>query len=141
MIRIKTFRHKEKLLTSHNIFMDIEIKNELVLNENCMFKTLHNISNSKLMRNILVKTSHCGFGIIHNCISVTDKVTHNMVKIFLKLHSRFHIPATSQGKKIKSFNQRSYTRWLYKRIYKMEMKFWAVLGSRGYRDKKNSQLP
>lgn len=80
MIRIETFRHQEKLLTSHNIFMDIEIKNELVLNENCMFKTLHNISNSKLMRNILVKTSHCGFGIIHNCISVTDKVTHNMVK-------------------------------------------------------------
>ena len=116
--------------------MDIEIKNEIVLNENCMFKTLHNISNSKLMRNILVKTSHCGFGIIHNCISVTDKVTHNMVKIFLKLHSSFHTPATSRGKKIKSFNQRSYTRWLYKRIYKTEMKFWAVLGSRGCREKK-----
>ena len=27
--------------------------------------------------------------------------------------------------------QKSYTRWLYKRIYKTEMKFWAVLGSRG----------
>ena len=24
---------------------------------------------------------------------------------------------------------RSYTRWLYKRIYKTEVKFWAVLGS------------
>ena len=33
-------------------------------------------------------------------------------------------------------NQRSYTRWLYKRIYKTEMKFWAVLGSRGCREKK-----
>ena len=32
--------------------------------------------------------------------------------------------------------QRSYTRWLYKRIYKTEMKFWAVLGSRGCREKK-----
>ena len=28
-------------------------------------------------------------------------------------------------------DQRSYTRWLYKRVYKTEMKFWAVLGSRG----------
>ena len=33
-------------------------------------------------------------------------------------------------------NQRSYTRWLYKVIYRMEMKFWAVLGSRGCREKK-----
>jgi hypothetical protein len=31
--------------------------------------------------------------------------------------------------------QRSYQRWLDKRIYKTEMKFWAVLGSRGYREK------
>ena len=28
-----------------------------------------------------------------------------------------------------------------KRIYKKEMKFWAVLGSRGCREKKTSQLP
>ena len=34
--------------------------------------------------------------------------------------------------------QRSYTRWLYKIIYRTEMKFWAVLGSRGCREKKNS---
>ena len=27
------------------------------------------------------------------------------------------------------FGQRSYTRWLHKRLYKKEMKFWAVLGS------------
>ena len=27
--------------------------------------------------------------------------------------------------------QRSYQRWLDKRIYKMEMKFWAVLGNQG----------
>ena len=33
-------------------------------------------------------------------------------------------------------NQRSYTRWLYKRIYKPEMKFWAVLGCWGCREKK-----
>ena len=32
--------------------------------------------------------------------------------------------------------QRSYTRWLYKIIYRTEMKFWAVLGSRGCREKK-----
>ena len=32
-------------------------------------------------------------------------------------------------------NQRSYTRWLYKIIYKTEMKFWAVLGSWGCREK------
>ena len=32
--------------------------------------------------------------------------------------------------------QRPYTRWLYKIIYKTEMKFWAVLGSRGCREKK-----
>jgi hypothetical protein len=32
-------------------------------------------------------------------------------------------------------NQRSYQRWLDKRIYKTEMKFWAVLGSRGCREK------
>ena len=32
--------------------------------------------------------------------------------------------------------QRSYQRWLDKRIYKTEMKFWAVLGSRGCREKK-----
>ena len=31
--------------------------------------------------------------------------------------------------------QRSYQRWLDKRIYKTEMKFWAVLGSRGFREK------
>ena len=41
------------------------------------------------MRNILVKSSHCGFGIIHNCISVTDKVTHNMVKKN-NSHQNFH---------------------------------------------------
>ena len=33
--------------------------------------------------------------------------------------------------------QRSYTRWLHKIIYKTEMKFWAVLGSRCCREKKN----
>ena len=32
-------------------------------------------------------------------------------------------------------NQISYTRWLYKRIYKTEMKFWVVLGSQGCREK------
>ena len=37
--------------------------------------------------------------------------------------------------------QRSYQRWLDRRIYKTEMKFWAVLGSRGCREKKTSQLP
>ena len=36
--------------------------------------------------------------------------------------------------------QRSYQRWLDKRIYKTEMKFRAGLGSRGCREK-NSQLP
>jgi hypothetical protein len=30
--------------------------------------------------------------------------------------------------------QRSYQRWLDKRIYKTEMKFWAVLGSQGCRE-------
>jgi len=30
---------------------------------------------------------------------------------------------------------RSYVRWLYKRIYKMELKFWAVLGSQSCREK------
>ena len=29
------------------------------------------------------------------------------------------------------YDQRSYQRWLYKRIYKTEMKFWAVLGCFG----------
>jgi hypothetical protein len=37
--------------------------------------------------------------------------------------------------------QRSYTRWMYKIIYKTEMKFWSVLGSQGCREKKTSQLP
>jgi hypothetical protein len=32
--------------------------------------------------------------------------------------------------------QRSYQRWLDKRICKTEMKFWAVLGSWGCREKK-----
>ena len=32
-------------------------------------------------------------------------------------------------------DQRFYQRWLDKRIYKTEMKFWAVLGSRGCREK------
>ena len=32
-------------------------------------------------------------------------------------------------------NQRSYPRWLYKRIYKTEMKFWAVLGRQGWSEK------
>ena len=32
--------------------------------------------------------------------------------------------------------QRSYQRWLDERIYKTEIKFWAVLGSRGCREKK-----
>jgi hypothetical protein len=36
--------------------------------------------------------------------------------------------------------QRSYQRWLDKRIYRTEMKFLAVLGSRGCREK-TSQLP
>jgi hypothetical protein len=31
--------------------------------------------------------------------------------------------------------QRSYQRWLDKIIYNTEMKFWAVLGSRGCREK------
>ena len=35
-------------------------------------------------------------------------------------------------------NQRSYQRWLDKRIYKTVMKFWAVLGSRGCRENKGS---
>ena len=35
----------------------------------------------------------------------------------------------------KKRDQRSYQRWLDKRIYKTEMKFWAVLGSRGCREK------
>jgi hypothetical protein len=34
--------------------------------------------------------------------------------------------------------QRSYQRWLDKIICKTEMKFWAVLGSRGCREKKLS---
>ena len=38
------------------------------------------------------------------------------------------------------WNPRSYQRWWDKRIYKTELKFWAVLGSRGCREK-NSQLP
>jgi hypothetical protein len=33
-------------------------------------------------------------------------------------------------------SQRSFKRWLNKRIYKKEMKFWAVLGSRDCRVKK-----
>ena len=33
-------------------------------------------------------------------------------------------------------NQRYQQRWLDKIIYKTEMKFWAVLGSRGCREKK-----
>ena len=33
-------------------------------------------------------------------------------------------------------NHRFYNRWLDRRIYKMEMKFWAVLGKRGCREKK-----
>ena len=33
-------------------------------------------------------------------------------------------------------NQRSYQRWLDRRIYKTEMKLWAVLGSRGCREEK-----
>ena len=32
--------------------------------------------------------------------------------------------------------QKSYQRWFDKRIYKTEMKFWTVLGSRGCREKK-----
>ena len=32
--------------------------------------------------------------------------------------------------------QRSYTRWLHKRIYKTEIKFWAVLDCQGCREKK-----
>ena len=32
--------------------------------------------------------------------------------------------------------QRSYQRWLNKKDYKTEMKFWAVLGSQGCREKK-----
>ena len=39
------------------------------------------------------------------------------------------------------FNQSSYQRWLDKIIYKTEMKFWAILGSRGCREKNTSQLP
>ena len=34
------------------------------------------------------------------------------------------------------YGQRSYQRWLDKRINKTEMKFWAVLGSQGCREKK-----
>jgi hypothetical protein len=37
---------------------------------------------------------------------------------------------------VTSRNQRSYQRWLEKRIYKTEMKFWAVLGRWGCREKK-----
>ena len=36
-----------------------------------------------------------------------------------------------------SYNQRSYQRWLDKRIYITDVKFWAVLGSQGCRVKKN----
>ena len=41
---------------------------------------------------------------------------------------------------VEYFHQRSYQRWLNKIIYKTEMKFWAVCGSRDCREK-NSQLP
>ena len=34
------------------------------------------------------------------------------------------------------WNQRSYHRWLHKRIYKKEIEFWAVLGSKGCREEK-----
>ena len=37
-----------------------------------------------------------------------------------------------------SLLQRSYQRWLDKRIYETKMKFWAVWGSRGCREKKPS---
>ena len=32
--------------------------------------------------------------------------------------------------------QRSYTRWMDRKIYKTEMKFWAVLGQSGLQRKK-----
>ena len=37
-------------------------------------------------------------------------------------------------------NQRFQQRWLYRKIYKTEMKFWTVLCRRGCREKKISQL-
>ena len=37
--------------------------------------------------------------------------------------------------------QKSYQRWLDKLIYKTEIKFWAVLGSQGYREKKTPNCP
>jgi hypothetical protein len=50
---------------------------------------------------------------------------------YIRLLKGFLVKNNCKGSK-----QRSYTRWLYKRIYKTEMKFWAVLGSRGCREKK-----
>ena len=45
------------------------------------------------------------------------------------------ISAQTSQEAIKCTKQRSYQRWLEKTIYKMEMKFWAVLGRRGCREK------
>ena len=53
---------------------------------------------------------------------------------YTSLHCNFVTTFTSVSKH--HLDQRSYMRWLYKRIHKTEMKFWAVLGSRGCSEKK-----
>ena len=68
---------------------------------------------------------------------------HNMVGLLPFVHSMFTTLLCCGGQVellayltyVFSNTQRSYQRWLDNKNYKMEMKFWAVLGSRGCREK------
>ena len=82
--------------------------------------------------------------LISKCLLVSSISSKKRMKtslIVVKLNSFVVLVKFCKEKKMSFFeslpsNQRSYTRWLYKVIYRMEMKFWAVLGSRGCREKK-----
>jgi hypothetical protein len=54
----------------------------------------------------------------------------------INMHKIFNFCPEQPGRNLMCQSQRFYQRWLDKRIYKTEMKFWAVLGSPGCRKKK-----
>ena len=73
-------------------------------------------------------------GLMYLRIPTTTK--QSLLSCFKRLPWYFHRGEMTLMVDFFQLIQRSYQRWLDKRIYKTEMRFWAVLGSRGCREKK-----
>ena len=68
--------------------------------------------------------------VMANCVAIKRRFGDpNIFPRFHRIHSLLHMYIAPVGQ------QRSYQRWLDKKIYKPEMKFWAVLSSQGCKEK------